>query len=102
MKIAVNQVLTQFNGQPIMDMDDKGNAIPATVKLALVNAILAPERDEKGVQKVQKYELAKRIFKAEQEVEVTAEEVVLIKRCVEGAYAPLIVGQLNELLEGRQ
>ena len=98
MKIQITKPLVQFNGQPIMDVDGNGNAVPATVKMALVNAVLAPERDEKGIQKIQKYELAKRLYQAEKEVEVTAEEVVLMKKRVEELYAPLIVGQLAELL----
>ncbi len=99
MLLNINKVLVQLNGQPIMDIDDAGQSVPATVKTALVNAVLAPEQNEKGTQKVQKYELAKRIYKAEQEVEVTAEEVVLIKRRIEELYPPIIVGQLEELLK---
>jgi hypothetical protein len=101
MVIDVSKNLVQLNGQPIMDMDEQGNAVPATVKNALVNAVLSPEQNEKGTQKVQKYELAKKLYRAEKDVEVTAEEVVLIKKRVEELFAPLIVGQIVELLEGR-
>jgi len=101
MVINVNKELVQLNGQPIMDLDAEGKAVPATVKTALVNAVLLPEQNEKGVQKVQKYELAKKLYKAEKDVEVTAEDVVLLKKVVENSYAPLIVGQVLELLEGK-
>ncbi len=97
MKININQVLTQLNGQPIKDTDESGKAVDATVRNALVNAVLLPEQNEKGTQKVLKYELAKKIYQAKEDVEVTAEEVVMLKRVVGEAFAPLIVGQLMEL-----
>jgi hypothetical protein len=98
MLIDVSKILVNIAGQPIMDTTDNGEAVPATVKMALVNAVLSPEQNEKGIQKIQKYELAKRLYQADKEVEVTAEEVVLMKKRVEELYAPLIVGQLAELL----
>ena len=98
MVIDVSKNLVQLNGKPMLDNDDTGNVVNATVKMALVNAVLSPEQNEKGTQKIQKYELAKKIYNAEKDVEVTAEEVVLMKKCIESAYAPLIVGQLTELL----
>jgi flagellar basal body rod protein FlgG len=99
MVIDVSKILVQLNGQPLMDNDGQGNTVPATVKNALVNAVLSPEQNEKGTQKVQKYELAKKLFSAEKDVEVTAEEVVLMKRRVEELYSPLVVGQLAEMLK---
>ena len=101
MVIDVSKNLYQLNGNVIMDVDEKGNATPATLKLALVNAILSSEPNEKPVDKLHKYELAKSIYKAEKEVELKVEDVALIKRRVEDVYAPLIVGQVVELLEGK-
>jgi hypothetical protein len=97
MKLNVNQVLTQYNGQPMMDVDN-GKTIEATVKLALVNAVASPVQSDKMIDKIRKDELAIRIYKADPEVELTAEDVVLIKERVGEMYAPVIVGQIVRML----
>ena len=103
MKIDVTQKLLTIDGSAMKDMDSKGDAVDATIKLAMVNALLAPTpqgEQETGVDKIKKYELAKMIYKAEGEVDITVEDISLIKKAVEKAFpSPIIVGQVNELLE---
>ena len=101
MKIDFTQKLTTLDGNAMKDVDGKGDAVDATLKLAVVNALLAPQKEqESGVDKIKKYELAKMVFKAEGEVDVTAEDITLIKKAVEKAFpSPIIVGQVNEMLE---
>ena len=98
MKVKVNQVLKTIDGQTMKDNDGKGNAIDATVKLAIVNAILSPVDKEIGVDKVKKYELAKKVFNAD-EVDLNEDEIKLIKECVGKGFAPIVVGQIYELLK---
>lgn len=98
MLVDVSRNLVQMNGNPLMDTNEKGEAVEATVKTAIVNAVLSPVQNEKGIDKVKKYELAKRIYQVEGEIELTPEEVVLIKDRVGELYTPLIVGQVLELL----
>jgi len=98
MLVNVNQPLKTMDGQVMKDNDGQGNAIDATVKLALVNAVLSPVQNEKGVDKVLKFELAKRIYKAD-EVDLTAEEISLIKERVGEVFPAVIVGQIYELLK---
>jgi len=98
MKINVDQTLKTLDGKTMMDADSSGNAVEATVKTLLVNAVLAPTKDEKGVDKVRKYELAKMIFKGG-EVDLTPEDVVLIKEQVGNNFAPIVVGQVFEMLD---
>ena len=78
MLVKVNQVLKTIDGQTMKDNDGKGNAIDATVKLAIVNAVLSPVDKEIGVDKVKKYELAKKVFNAD-EVDLNEDEIKLIK-----------------------
>ena len=103
MKIDFTQKLVTMAGATMKDMDEKGDAIDATLKLATINALLSPApqgEQESGVDKIKKYELAKMIFKSEGEVDVTAEDITLIKKCVEKSFpSPMIVGQVNEMLE---
>ena len=98
MLVKVNVPLKTLDGQVMKDNDGQGKAIDATVKLAMVNAILSPVQKEKGVDKVAKYELAKRIFESD-EVDLNEDEIKLIKERVGETFPPIIVGQVFELLK---
>lgn len=99
MKVDTTQVLKNIAGQPMKDNDGNGNVIDATLKLALVNSILSPVQKESGVDKVKKYELAKRVYEND-EVDLNEDEIKLIKdRVAEAFQSPLIVGQIFEILK---
>ena len=97
MLVNVNQALKTIDGQVMKDSVD-GNAVDATMKMAIVNAILSPVKDESGVDKVKKYELAKKIY-AYDEVDLDEKEIALIKERVGEGFAPIVVGQIFELLK---
>jgi len=102
MLVKVSETLKTFDGQAMMDNDGHGNAINATLKLVLINALLSPTDKESGIDKVKKYELAKKIYRAEDDVELTVEEVALCKKRVGEVFPnPIVVGQVFELLEGK-
>ena len=98
MLVKVNIPLKTLDGQVMKDNDGQGNAVDATVKGAIVNAILLPVEKETGVEKVRKYELAKRIYNND-EVDLNEDEIKLIKDCVGKGFAPIVVGQVFELLK---
>jgi hypothetical protein len=98
MKVDVTEKLVSMEGCVIKDTDGNGNAIDATVKLAIVNALLSPVQSEKGVDKIKKYELAKKVY-ASDEVDLDENEIKLIKERVGDLYTPLIVGRIFELLK---
>ena len=97
MLVNVNQVLKTMDGQTMKDMVD-GEAVDATVKMAIVNAILSPVKDESGIDKVKKYELAKKVY-ASDEVDLNEDEIKLIKERVGEGFIPIVVGQIFELLK---
>jgi len=97
MLINVDGVLKSMDGKALQDVVN-GEARDALIKDVLVNAILSPVQNESGMDKVKKYELAKRIYVGG-DINLTAEEIALIKDRVGESYAPIIVGQLYELLE---
>jgi hypothetical protein len=102
MLVTVSETLKTFDGQAMKDSDGQGNAIDATLKLALVNALLNPVQNEPGVDKIKKYELARKIYKAGNEVELTAEEITLCKKRVGEVFPnPIVVGQVFEILEDK-
>jgi len=61
---------------------------------------LSPVQNESGVDKVKKYELAKKVYIGG-EVDLIAEEITLIKERIGDIFAPVIVGQVFDILEGK-
>ena len=102
MKVNINQTLKTLAGEVMKDNDGQGNAIDATLKLALVNAVAAPEQSMTPVEKIQRGELARKIYLASEEVDLTVEEIALCKKRVGEVYPnPIIVLQITEILEGK-
>lgn len=101
MKIDVTKTLTNLDGAVMKDMVD-GEAVDATLRMAMVNAILSPVEKESGMDKVKKFNLAERIHDAVDDVDLTVEEVSLIKERVGVVFSSLIVGQVWKLLEGKE
>lgn len=97
MLVKVNIPLKTLDGRVMKD-DVDGKAIDATVRMAIVNAVLAPVQNEKGVDKVVKYELAKKVYTSD-EVDLNEDEIKTIKDAVGENFAPIIVGQIYELLK---
>ena len=96
MLVKVNVSLKTLDGKTMKD-NVGGEAVDATVRMAMVNSILAPVDKESGIDKVKKYELAKRIY-ANDEVDLNEDEIKLIKEAVGNNFAPIVVGQIFEYL----
>lgn len=97
MLIKVDIVIKNMDGTVLKDVID-GEAVDATIKMAIVNAVLSPVERENGVEKVKKYELAKKVF-ANDEVDLDEDEIKLIKDRVGEVFAPIVVGQVYDLLK---
>lgn len=98
MLVKVNVSLVNIDGTAMKDSDGQGQVIDATVRLAIVNAVLSPVQTDKGVDKVKKYELAKRVY-ASDEVDLNEDDIKLIKERIGENFAPIVVGQIYELLK---
>ena len=99
MKRNFNTTLKTLDGKPIKEADD----LDVTLSTVAVNALLAAYEDERnlaGDDKVKRFKLAQLINDADGEVEVTAEQVSLLKTLIAKGYTPLVVGQAYEILEG--
>lgn len=98
MKIRLDTVLTDFKGVPLKD-----GAEEVTLGVVCLNALLIPNDEEKDMkQKIMKYRLAQDIYDTAN-AEFTAEDIVLIKKCINVAYTqPIIVGQACDLLEQKE
>lgn len=98
MLVNLNVPLLDIHNQPVVE---KG--VEVSAKAVVVTALLAAFSDEAGLsvaEKVQRFALAVRLQNASAEVDVSLEDLVLIKKLVGKAYSPLIVGRVYEILPG--
>ena len=98
MFIDTTTTIKSLDGKTMKGDDGNGNAIDVIAKTIMVNAVLDPVAKESGVDKIRKYELAKKIY-ANDKVDLNEEDIKLIKERVGTIYAPLVVGQIFELLK---
>lgn len=99
MKIKVDHVLKNQKGETLVDPDTNEQVI---LKDICSNALLTPVQEDKEKEKLQKWDLFKKIRDTDNAgvIEVTAEELTVIKRSIGQLFTPLIVGQCFDLLEG--
>ena len=101
MKIDFGQELRTINGDPVPEGD--ANSKPATLRFVSVNALLNPASEQiAGEEKVKRFDLAMQIHKSNGSIELTVENVSLVKKLVGEQYTPLIVGQAWRMLEGME
>lgn len=108
MRINFDQNLVTLDGENLIEQvkiktdDGKGKVENKDVLLknVCIGALLSERQDEKatGEQKLERFELARRIHKGGI-AEVTAEEIVLIKTRIATSHVTLVVGQVYEMLE---
>ena len=101
MRINVKQNLRDFDGKSMTEPTKDGVKV-ITLDVICENALLAnnPQKPISGTEKVTRYELARKIHLNE-EVDFTAEEIVLVKKCVDEVFGAIIVGPVYEILEGK-
>lgn len=100
MKLNVTTVLKNMNGDDLIEPNAKGEAEPVIVRTVIINALMTPDQKDTGVQKVEKYSLAMDIQKQD-EIELTPEQVVLLKETIGKPYGPVVVGPVSMLLDGK-
>ena len=94
MKIDFGAMLTQLNNtDPIINE----NKEPFTLGQACVNALLQPTANLSAMEKIKRARLAERAYD-QGEVEVSPEDLALIRQCVGETYAPLLVMKAYRLL----
>lgn len=99
MKLNVMQELTTFDGQTLPNTKADGSVVPMIVKDVVVNVVMTPLEKDDGMAKLRKYDLAMKLYKADEEVELTLEEAKEIKDCLgKSPYGPVVVGPILHLL----
>lgn len=100
MRRDLSQPCYTLDGTPIVNPDTQ-EAVPL-FKYCL-DALMANYKGEEaltGKQKVERYQLALKINKRPKEVDLTSDQLVMLKDLIAKAFGPLIVGQAYEVLEG--
>jgi len=111
MKIDFNKTLKNFKEEAMkekVEEEKNGKKIlvekEITIKSICVNSLMVNDPKERinGEEKLKRYDLATKIFKSEGELELSAEEVVLIKKLVGDNMSTLVVGFVFRILEGEE
>jgi hypothetical protein len=98
MKINFDAPLLTLAGDVIIDENQR----PFRLADAAVNALLGTESQETpATEKVKRFNLARAIQEGG-EIELDIEDLAIVKMLIGKAFAPLVVGQAFELLEGRE
>lgn len=103
MKLNVTQVLKQRSGEPIID-NDNGVAVDATLRRGIINALevaLETDRNEQPIKRYERGKLADKVYDND-EVELSAEEITLIKERVGKVFNAYIVKVIWDLLEDKK
>lgn len=98
-KINLEYQLIDANDAPVL-MDPTTKQV-ASVRRLLITALLqeTPGATIPTEKKIRRYDLYRTIKKGAEQLELPAEDIVLLKEAV-SVYPPLILGQLFEQLEG--
>ena len=100
MKIKLNQKIISVDGiKPLPNTETKCDL---TLRDVCINAVLQPAKDDVEKQKYAAYELFVKIRDCKtNELELSTNEIVQIKKKIGLIYMPLILGQAFDLLEGK-
>ena len=101
MKLNLLTVMMNINGEPLLEPDKNSEVQKVTLRTVFVNALMIPVEKDTGVDKVAKYSLAIDIQKND-EVVLSAEQIVLLKEAIAKPYGPVIVGQVYAILDGKE
>lgn len=106
---TIDGVTALKDGTSLGDKTDPAMVPDFTLRTASVQALLNPNKFEEnrldgrvapnGKEKEERFKLAQRIAMAETELQVSSEEIVLIKQLIADGYGVLVVGQANQMLE---
>jgi len=99
MVLDVTKVLVNIAGESLKESVNDV-AVDVILRTVVVNALLSPVEKDTGMKKMEKEELARKIYQNDS-VDLTIEQVKLIKDRIGEMYAPIVVGQCWRLLEGR-
>ena len=111
MKVDLNIKLFSLKDQPLNTMEKVGDAtveVQMTLGSVCYDAmltLLSIDKGEAGKYREERWQLARRVVKAEiagEPIDLSTEEIVMLKKRIGEMYSPSIVGPTYELLEGKE
>ena len=99
MKVDLRQKILSVDG--IKALQNQETKCDLTLKNVCINAVLQPEKDDTEKQKYEAYELFVKIRDCQTVIELSAEEIVKLKKKIGLIYVPLILGQAWNYLESK-
>lgn len=95
MKIDFEAVLKTVTGEEIKNEEGKS----VTLKIIAINSLLGPTKEDlDGNEKMKRYKLAYKI-ENQQEIDLSVDELKLLKDLIGKHPSPLVVGQCWEMLD---
>ena len=102
MKVKINQKIMGVDGTIPLPNPDKSTTklvVDLTLKDVCINSLLAPQQGDDRKRKVLKYEVYEKLRDGKIEVDLTIEDLALIKE-LNGIFQPqLLLGQCDKMLE---
>ena len=98
MQINAKQIMTNLDNEPI---EEQGEAM--TLGAVMETALLMARDSADGPEKAKRFKLALNIHSVTEEyphVELSPEDVVLIRKVIGEVFSPMIVGRAYAMLEG--
>ena len=104
MDLNLNQALKSVNGSDILSPLEEGEEErkPFLMRTVCVNALLEPNQDDKnlnGEKKAKSYHLAMEIYKTKGKIDLSIDDIKLLKDLIGRMPSPLIVGQAFDILD---
>lgn len=100
--INFTEVLTDMEGKPLTESSklpgSNGAVVDVTLRKICQNALLSNDPKMSGEEKIKRYILAQRIQQQDL-MELSADDISLIKKEIAIYFSPLIVGKAYELLD---
>jgi len=95
MKVKPNQKILFYDGTPLLDENKK----EILVRDAIINAINAIDSSDENVDKGKIFEISMKMYKNEEEIELSVEDRAFILKRAEKTLIPVVYGRIKEILE---
>ena len=98
MKINVLQPLNDYEGKPLIE-----NKKPVLLRSVIISALNFTSKEAKqptAEEKMELYQLSVKVWNTD-EVDLTSEQISMIKKNTAEMFAPLVAGQTCLILEGK-
>jgi len=102
MKIDITQVMTAYDGTPIKETLADGKTAELTLKEVVCRALARPEQGLDWKEEIRRDDLCREIYRSEKTVELTADDVTLIKGLVSKfGWSPSVSGAAHKMIDPR-